>query len=104
MDVRIRVTTEQLARAANDLERQINQAAGHMDVMMRLLDSTSAYWKGDAAEAMRNRGTMLKQDADDLFRRLRLRPGELQNMADTYARTEQENKTAVMSLPVPGLN
>ena len=76
----ITAKADQVSRAIQNLDNTFQE-------LDRLIQRTSMYWNGPAAEHFRALFNEEKPNIEDILKRLREHPGELKQMANNYQTT-----------------
>lgn len=96
--VELLVTPEQMYRAADLIEKNIQSSKNAFTSMISDIQKTSAYWEGDAAEKERKRFQQENENFSALIMNLTNYVTELKLITDIYVTSEQESTTEAMSL------
>ena len=95
---RIKVSTEQLIRAADSVNVIINEMRAAYDEMNSIVSGTSYYWRGTAGDAKRKMYYDKRETAEQLLKFLSPYPTDLLKMAGVYAESEAANVQLPASL------
>ena len=90
-NAQIRVTPEELQRAAAELNTKINAVTRLFDDMFTRVQNTQLYWQGDASEEYRKQFKNDRPEVDTAFRRIGEHVTDLYNMAAVYTGAEKAN-------------
>ena len=100
---RIIVTPEQLRTQAGAVRTQLEQMQSAFDALKNRMAGTSAFWKGEAGDAHRQRYTERVHRIEDALHRYREQVTDLENMAGVYEQAERTASQLADSLPMSQL-
>lgn len=98
-NVRIKVKTEVLVEKAQSVSASIRNMSDCFDELERIINRTSYYWNGKAADAHRRQYQEQKAKVDEIMRRLQEHPRDLLAISQTYRTAEQEAEAIAGGLP-----
>lgn len=86
----INVKTDALRIMAGEVNTEMGIISQEFDNMISVINATSAYWEGDAAEAFRAKLNLKKSKMEDLLARLREYTEDLSAMSQVYDTAEKQ--------------
>lgn len=96
--VEILVTPEILDEKAEEVKNISDQMEQIFEDIQNKVDRTRSYWVGEAADAHREAFKKQKTTINDILKRLREHPVDLQKIAKTYRGTEQALEEGAMQM------
>lgn len=101
---KITVTTEQLSAKSGAVKGELNQLKSNFDNLKNLIDGTSSYWTGSAADKHRSFYAKKISSIDEMFRRYQEHIVDLEKMAGIYQQAEAAATNAADELPASMLD
>jgi WXG100 family type VII secretion target len=100
MGVEIKVTTQELKNAAQNLQNISDKVLKLYDQIGEEAQKFPAQWEGEAQEVHRQKLSSVLEDARKAAQELKERPGRLLTIAGVYETSEQQNvdKTSGLNL------
>ena len=100
--VQIRVSTAAMRETAAEVKTRLTVVAGEFDNMISVMNNTSSYWQGDAADAFRSRLSGKRGKMDTMLLRLKEYISDLTTMSVIYETTERmaEQEAAALDTDV----
>lgn len=95
----INVAPEKLKEQAETVTEYINAIEKDFDGIRQIVKNSVLYWQGDASKKHRQIFDGNEEDIQQILKRLREHPVDLQKMAGVYEQTEQLNETLASNLP-----
>lgn len=96
--VEIKVQPEVLRAKADEVSGAIVQMEQTFESVQSTVERTRYYWIGEAGELHRRMFEEQKDDVEELLKRLKEHPVDLQKIAQTYSDTEQAQTAAASQL------
>lgn len=96
----LKVTPEEMQTAAGELSGYIGRMTECFDALKRTMQSSSAYWTGDAANAHRELYSQQIPKTEEFIRRLNEHVKDLNTMAGVYQEAEQTATNKAEELPM----
>ena len=94
----IKVNPEQLITMSSGFCEEANMIQQLTGQMMSLIHNTRVSWEGEAATAYINKFNGLQEDMDQMSRMIREHSSDLEDMARSYMRSEEQNESDAMAL------
>ena len=98
-DINIKVSTQELRRAADNVDNYINSVRKSFDEINSTVQKSSSYWEGEGGNFFRNDYASYDEDILQLITMLKDQVTNLRQMAGIYE--EAENKTTGISTGLP---
>lgn len=95
----IKVAPEKLKEQAEIVTGYVDAIKKDFDGIRQVVKKTGIYWQGDASKKHRRIFDENEEDIEQLLKRLREHPVDLQKMAGVYDKVEEMNKMLANSLP-----
>lgn len=96
---RIKVTPEQLAEKANELNTKLTRIQGKFDSLERNVNVTKSYWIGEANDSYREKYAEFKPGVQEIIKRLEEHVRDLNAMAGVYQQAEEAANDIIEELP-----
>ncbi|WP_432627717.1 WXG100 family type VII secretion target [Brotaphodocola sp.] len=100
MEGTLLVTPSALITTSGEFQNCMNQVQTLTGNMMELVNGTASYWKGDAADAYRNKFHQLQDDIEKIHKMIQEHVDDLMDMARVYQ--DAENKSQQISASLSG--
>ena len=97
--VTIKVSPETLLAKAEELTGAISRLGSDFETVKDGVTKTRAYWNGKAADAHRKAFESRYEEMDEMLRRLKEHPADLEQIAGTYLNVEKEVNELAGKLP-----
>lgn len=88
MTGQLRVTPQELINAAGDFNTKNQTIKSITNEMLTLVSGLNSIYEGDAATAFMKKFSQLSADMEQIYRKINEHSTDLQEMAQTYIRTE----------------
>lgn len=98
-EAHIRVSTEVLVDKAQQVSKCITDMNNIFGQMESIVNRTNYYWIGEAGDLHRKLYIKQKDTIEEMMRRLREHPRDLQAIAQNYVRAENETEGMANELP-----
>ncbi len=98
-NIRLKVEPNQLVAQANEVSNHVKKMEKLFEEMNSVINRTEAYWIGAAGDLHRKLYRDEKDDIDQIVRRFKEHPTDLQLIAQEY--TNAENVTTAESKALP---
>lgn len=99
MAIVLKVTPEELNKAAGEIETQIKDIENQFAGVDTEISRTRSYWEGEASDSHKAQYDALKDEINEAVNRLKNHPVNLLRMAGIYQETETNVTEAAESLP-----
>lgn len=100
----VKVSTDEMARQADEVERLVNTISGRFDEIKRYMDATKGHWIGEGGDIHRKLYQSQMDDLSQILRRLREHPVDLREMAGIYVDAEKKNVITAQKLPTDAIS
>lgn len=97
--VEIKVTPDVLNTKANEVTGYITAIQQAFDEIKELVAKSSSYWIGEAGDHHRKQFQKQEGNIDQILKRLREHPEDLQKIAGTYREAESKQQDSNEALP-----
>lgn len=98
-NVQLKVKPEVLNEKAIVVENNVRKMKSAFEDMKAIVEKSSAYWVGEAGELHRKNYGEQVENIDTILRRLGEHPGDLRDIAQTYATAELKAEQRIEELP-----
>lgn len=98
-DIQIKVSTQELRRAADNVDGYIRTVRQSFDAINSTVQKTSMYWEGEGGSYFRSGYTSYKDDINMVINRLKDQVINLRQMAGIYEETESQTTSIGSGLP-----
>lgn len=98
MEGTLRVTPEQLTSTAGQFDSAAGQVSTLTSQMTEMVNSLASVWQGEAAAAYKAKFSGLNDDIQKMIGFVKEHAQDLKDMAQLYAKAEQENQDVIASL------
>lgn len=95
----INVAPEKLKEQAETVTEYVNAIEKDFNEIRQIVKNSALYWQGDASKKHRQIFDENEEDIQEIIKRLKEHPVDLQKMAGVYEQTEQLNETQASNLP-----
>lgn len=100
----VKVSTEEMVRQADEVERLVNIMSGRFNEIKRYMDATKGHWIGAGGDIHRKLYQSQMEDLTRMLKRLREHPIDLREMAGIYVDAEKKNVTTAQKLPTDAIS
>ena len=100
---KLKVSPEEMAAAASELSGYVNRMRDCFQSMRRTMQSSSAYWVGEAGNAHRQMYEEQVEKTEDIIARYTEHVRDLNAMAGVYAEAESSAEAKADELPMINL-
>lgn len=87
-DFTIKVSPDEMIRQADNIKDSVEKIRKQFANIEELVNRSSAFWEGEASDLHIKKYRDLKQDCDEISRRLGEHPDDLLKMAGIYSESE----------------
>lgn len=98
-EVHVKVSTEVLNAKADSVSKSITIMENCFRELKEVIDRTAYYWIGEAGDQHRRMYIEQQQNIDEMVKRLREHPRDLQTISQTYVTTERAVQEMADVLP-----
>lgn len=98
-EVHVKVSTEILNQKADSVNKSILVMENCFQELANIMDRTGYYWIGEAGEQHRRMYAEQRQNVDEMIRRLKEHPRDLQAISQNYVVTEKAVQEIATALP-----
>jgi WXG100 family type VII secretion target len=99
MDIQLKVAPDVLKGKAQEITQQVNSLSNDWKAMCNVILKSKSYWEGEASDYHRKTFDENKSDVEQILRRLKEHPKDLQVMAGIYTQAEADAAKLASSLP-----
>jgi len=104
MEITLKVTPSELLSQASSMQTSADAINTELEASKSRISETSAYWTGEAGDAMRERYTQLYDDIQRVLDATNERVKDLKQLGgDTYSSAEADVKVIIGTLPTDGV-
>lgn len=95
----LKVEPSVLISQSNQVSAEINKIERYWSNIQNYVSKTKSYWEGDASNLHQRYFNDLKNDVNQIIKRLKEHPKDLLEMAKLYEQAEREASSLSISLP-----
>ncbi len=97
-DFIIKVSTEEMIRQSNEIEKTVGEIKTQFENISRLAEGSARYWEGEAENLHLSSFRRISESHEEIIRRLSEHPRDLMTMAGIYAEGEEKSSEDANSL------
>lgn len=98
-NIRLKVEPTQLVAQADEVSKNVRKMEKLFEEMNGVINRTESYWIGEAGDLHRKLYRDEKDDIDQIVRRFKEHPKDLQLMAQEYTNAETAASSVASALP-----
>ncbi len=99
LESNIKVTPEVLTQKSTEVANKVNAMKQHFEQLESLVEKSKTYWVGEAGDKNRQMYESLKEEIDEILRRLGEHPVDLVEIAQRYTDVELKIQQDIQALP-----